>query len=352
MQSPLSLRRVPLLLPLLIMLLTVIGIIPARADSDENAKTDITPKLHGVLRPRWEMDTKGGESRFQLRDARLTVTGNLAPEIDYFFQTNFCDRGKILFLDGWGRIAFTPRFKLQAGQFRLPFGTDCFRAPLNYIFANRSFIGGTMNNVRGVGAKFSYDFILPASSSLLIEAGAFNPTVMSEQNVWVKDMAFAGKALYTVGEMQFSFGAETLIPDSIRINSLTGSATWHHGGWTVEGEYINKHYTNHTHKAAHGYNFFADYAFPVKAGVFNQASVQARFDGMTAYSNGTRNADGLLITNSPARNRVTVGGTLTYKYKAVHCDLRLDYEKYFYHHDAVVATGAGDKICAEMVIRF
>ena len=73
---------------------------------------------------------------------------------------------------------------------------------------------------------------------------------------------------------------------------------------------------------------------------------------MTAYSNGIRNSLGKLTTTNDARNRVTVGGTLTYTCKAVHCDLRLDYEKYFYHHDAVVAVGAGDKICAEMVIRF
>ena len=338
---------------LCLLILLAVNLIPGHADdADPKPSVDILPKVHGVIRPRWEMDTKGGESRFQLRDARVTLNGNLSPAIDYFFQTNFCDRGKILFLDGWGRIAFTPALKLQAGQFRLPYGTDCFRAPLNYFFANRSFIGGTMNNVRGVGAKLSYDFNLPAGSTLLVEAGAFNPTVMAEQNIWVKTLAYAGKAVYNIANVHLSAGAETLIPDSIRINSFTGSATWTRGGWTVEGEYITKHYIHDAYKTAHGYNFFANYAFPVKAGVFNEASVQARFDGMTAYSNGTRNKEGRLTTTNPARNRVTVGATLTYRYKAVHCDLRLDYEKYFYHHDAVVAVGAGDKICAEMVIRF
>ncbi len=73
---------------------------------------------------------------------------------------------------------------------------------------------------------------------------------------------------------------------------------------------------------------------------------------MTAHSNGLRNDLGQLSTTHSARNRITVGGTLSYNYKAIHCDLRLDYEKYFYHHDAVVPVGGGDKICAEMVIRF
>lgn len=320
--------------------------------AEETESVDITPQIHGVLRPRWEMDSKGGESRFQLRNARLNIAGKLAPAIDYYFQADFCDYGSIKFLDGWGRLALSSSLRFQAGQFRLPFGTDCSRAPGNYIFANRSFIGKTMNNVRGVGAKLSYTLALPENSSLLIEGGAFNPSTITDQNIWVKEMAFAGKALYSVGNVKIATGAESLIPDSIRINSVTASATWTCGGWTVEGEYLNKHYVNSAHKAAHGYNFFADYGFPVKAGVFNRASLQARFDGMTAHSNGIRNAQRQLTTTHAARNRVTVGGTLTYTYKTVRCDVRLDYEKYFYHSGVIVPVGAGDKICAEMVIKF
>lgn len=334
-----------------VIFLTSASEIPSGASSEAVAETDLTPKLHGVIRPRWEMDTRGGESRFQLRNARLTVTGNLAPEIDYFFQADFCDRGKILFLDGWGRIAISSSFQFQAGQFRIPFGTDCFRAPANYLFANRSFIGGTMNNVRGVGAKIIYNLRLPASK-LTVEGGAFNPTAITDQNVWVKQMAYGGKAVLSAGHVAFSAGAETLIPDSVRINSLTASATWSCDRWTVEGEYLNKHYVNNAHKAAHGYNFYADYAFPVHVRVFNRASFQGRFDGMTAHSNGIRNSAGFLSTTHSARNRMTLGATLSYVHKAVHCDLRLDYEKYFYHSGYIAPTGASDKICAEMVIRF
>lgn len=323
-----------------------------RTEEAPKDKVDLVPKINGAIRARWEMETKSGASRFQVRNARVAISGAIAPPVHYYIQTDFCDRGKMKILDAWGRVDLTNDLKLQAGQFRLPFGTDCFRGPGNYIFSNRSFIGGTMNNVRGVGAKLSYALPTSATSRLTLEAGAFNPTAMGDHNVWVKQMAFAGKALYTIGEVKIAAGAETLIPDSIRINSLSGSVTWTHGELTLEGEYINKHYTNNAHKAAHGYNIFADYGFPVKAGVFNRASVQARFDGMTAYSDGLRNEEGLLTTNFDARNRVTVGGTLSYIYKFVRCDLRLSYEKYFYHQGAVIAPGAGDKVCAEMVVKF
>lgn len=324
----------------------------AQTEEVKEDKVSLIPKINGAIRARWEMDTKGGESRFQVRNARVIISGAIAPPVDYYIQSDFCDRGKMKILDAWGRLAFTKDLRLQAGQFRLPFGTDCFRGPGNYIFPNRSFIGGTMNNVRGVGAKLSYTLPTSGFSRLTLEAGAFNPTVMTDHNVWVKQLAFAGKAVYTIGDVKLSAGAETLIPDSIRINSLTGSVTWTRGELTMEGEYLNKHYVNHAHKAAHGYNIFADYGFPVKAGVFNRASVQARFDGMTAYSSGVRNEEGKLYTDFIPRNRVTVGGTLSYIYKFVRCDLRLSYEKYFYRHGAVIPVGAGDKVCAEMVVKF
>ena len=320
--------------------------------SAEEEKVDLVPKIHGALRTRWEMDTEDGANRFQVRNARVTLDGKIAPSIDYFVQTDLCNAGKMQILDAWGRIGIADGLKFQAGQFRMPFGTDCFKAPSNYIFANRSFIGKQMCNVRAVGAKLSYTPFSTQFNDMLIEGGAFNPTVITDHNKWVKTLAYAAKIAYRVRNVKFATGVQSIEPDSVRMNLLGGSVTWTCGRWLVEGEYMNKHYTHKSHKSAHAYNIYADYHFPVKAGVFNQASVQARVDGMTAQSSGTRNAEGYLITNNAARNRVTVGGTLTYKYKAVHCDVRLDYEKYFYHHGVTVPEGDGDKITAEMVIRF
>lgn len=320
--------------------------------SAEKEKVDLVPKIHGALRTRWEMNTDDGANRFQVRNARVTLDGKIAPSIDYFVQTDLCNAGKMQILDAWGRLGITDHLKFQAGQFRMPFGTDCFKAPANYIFANRSFIGKQMCNVRAVGAKLSYTIFSDEMNDMLLEGGAFNPTVISDHNKWVKTLAYAAKISYRIRNVKLATGIQSIEPDSVRMNLLGGSVTWTCGRWLVEGEYMNKHYTHKSHKSAHAYNLYADYRMPVKAGVFNQASVQARFDGMTAHSTGTRNADGDLITNHPARNRVTVGGTLSYIHKAVHCDVRLDYEKYFYHSGVTIPQGDGDKICAELVIRF
>jgi len=347
---PTQLLRIVLLL--LMAVPSVIAYANEKSGTENDTEVDLTPKIHGALRTRWEMDTQGGESRFQVRNARVNIAGMIAPAIDYYMQTDLCDCGKMKILDAWGRIALSPSVKFQAGQFRLPFGTDCFHGPANYLFANRSFIGKTVSNIRGVGAKLSYSLALGENSSLTIDGGAFNPTSMADHNVWVKKMAYAGKAVCSVGNISIAAGAETLIPEAVRINLLGTSVTWENGPWTIEGEYINKHYVNSAFKTSHSYNLFADYGFPVRLGVFNRASVQCRFDGMTSHSSGKAGEDGKLFADNAARNRATFGGTLTYSYKIVHCDIRLNYEKYFYHEGYEIPVGDGDKICAELVIKF
>ncbi len=333
---------------LILLLLTATAATTWAADE---AKPNHMPAIHGALRARYEYSPADEAGRFQMRNARLMLSGNVAPEINYFIQTDLCDRGTMKILDAWGRLRLWNTLALQGGQFRLPFGTDCFKTPGSYIFPNRSFVGKEMNNVRGVGAKLAYTFTFP-TSSLVIEGGAFNPTAITDQDVWVKTLAYAAKAQYTMGNMTFATGLQTISPDSVRINLLGGSATWACGRWVVEGEYINKHYTHNRHKTSHGYNVWADYHFPVKAGVFNQASFQTRFDGMTDHSTGARNDHGELTTNNKGRNRVTAGATLTYLSSPARCDLRVSYEKYFYRRCVNPTPADDDKICAELVVKF
>lgn len=337
---------------LILAAMTPAGVRAAQNEEGKEKGFSYVPEIHGALRARYEMDLHGDGSRFQVRNARVSLAGKIAPTIDYFAQTDLCDRGKMKILDAWGRIGITQGLAFQAGQFRMPFGTDCFRAPSNYIFANRSFIGKQMCNVRAVGAKLSYTLPVAAGQSLSVEGGAFNPTSIADHDVWVKELSYAAKVAYAVGNVKVATGMQSIEPDSVRTNLWGASVTWTPGRWTLEGEYMNKHYTHSAHRAAHGWVVWADYALPVKAGVFNRASFQARWDGMTPHSDGNRNESGVLTPTHQARNRITAGATLTYAYKALRCDVRLDYEKYFYHSGAVVAAGDGDKICAEMVIRF
>lgn len=333
----------------------VAGSVPAgSAEEAPAAKVSLTPQIHGALRARFELDTRGGERRFQVRNARLKVQGFLSEAIDYFVQADLCDRGKMKILDVWARIEFARGLRLQAGQFMMPCGVDNFRNPSNYIFINRSPIGKEANNLRGVGAKLIWTCAMPGGRSLSLEGGAFNPTSIADQEVWVRKLAYAGKGVLGLGRgLSLTLGGETIIPDRIRINKFDASVGWIHGPWELNGEYLCKHYAGGSHPDVHAWTVWSSYARPVRWGVFNRASLQGRWDGMTDHSAGKGDPSEPLASTDPARNRITVGGTLTYAAAKVRCDLRVNYEKYFYHR-GVSPTGldAADKVGAEVVVVF
>ena len=295
------------------------------------------------------MATNDGSSRFQVRNARVSIAGKVAPIVSYFVNTDFCDRGKFLFLDAYGRVQLPAGFAVQIGQFRMPFGTDSFRPPGGYFFSNRSFIGKKVNNYRAVGLKVDYNF---AALPLSVQAGVFNPTTIDDHTRWVKDYAYAGRLIYHPGDFSFGLGAESIKPDSVRINLVGVSAGWSSGRWTAEAEYMFRHYTRDTHKATNAWNLFASYGLPLEHSVFDTWSFQARFDGMTALASGTRLPDGSLKTTDAGRNRLTLGSTLDYRYKAVRMAVRLNFEKYFYSSGTTVTPENDDRLSAELIIKF
>ncbi len=338
------------LLKIRVFTIFIFSLVSAASLSYAEEKIDYTPHIHGTVRTRFELATESGKYRFQVRNARVSLDGKIAPMIDYYVNADMCDRGSIKILDVWARIYATKTLGFQAGQFRMPFGVDPFRGPNTYIFANRSFIGKQVCNVRAVGVKAMY--ALP-SVPLSIEAGAFSPTTIGNHSGWNNSLAFAAKATYTIDNVKIATGFQSIIPDSVRTNLVDAAVSWSSGRWFIEGEYMYKHYAARRHKACHAYMLQADYQMPIKAGIFNRLSFQGRFDGMTDHSNALRDEDGLLTTNDPARNRVTVGATISYiKSKNLFLHLRANYEKYFYRHDVTTTPDSGDKALIELVLRF
>ena len=320
----------------------------ADAYAGESEKFSYMPTFHGAFRGRFEQSTQTGEGRFQVRNARLSIEGKVAPIIDYKFQTDLCDRGKMKILDAWASIEACRGLNFRVGQFRQPFGTDCFRGPANYIFANRSAMARYVASVRGVGLQAGYGL---KSVPLKIQVSMFNPTGISEHNVWVKKYAYAAKVSYKPGSLNFAAGFMSLRPEDVRINLWGASAGWTNGTVLLEGEYMHKHYTNNAAKAVNAVNLFADWGLPVKAGVFRRWSLQGRFDSMSSHSEGYRGIDGRLTTDQNSRSRVTVGSTLSYSYRKLRADVRLNYEQYFYGHGGR-GDEAGNRVVAELVVSF
>ena len=346
-------------------LLALTGFItPAYATDNEDSEAwkEYVPKITGVIRARYEVATENGMGRFQVRNARLQVQGNVGPVFDYYINTDFCDRGKVKILDAWGQGHLGYGVSVRLGQFRQPFGMDSFLGPTTYLFNNRSFIGKYMSNVRAVGAQVQYTATgFPAT----VAAGIFNPKDMSDHSEWTHQYAYAARLILSPGPLKLYTGIQSEIPDSVRFNLWNLGAHLEVGQLTLEAEYMNEHYTNQAHKACHGWLAVANYYVPVKWGDFNRISFQARFDGMTGYSTGKRSAvtttgsDGVekteykLITDQPGRNRLTVGTTLSSIIaKRLFTDIRLNYEKYFYRHDAVYDPTDGDRLSLELILSF
>lgn len=319
------------------------------AFAGESDKVDYIPKIGGAIRARWEIETADGYNRFALRNARVKLRGNIARPVQYYLQADLCNQGKMQFLDGWVRLNAFTGFNVQAGQFRIPFGVDPFRGPGSYVFANRSFIGRDIDNIRAVGVKASY--IIPGTG-LTVEGGVFSPGTITDHSKWTRQKAFASKAVWNVGDFSIATGFQSIIPDSIRINMADAAITFRHGRVTAEAEYMYKHYTGDAFSPCHAYNVWADYAIPLHKGLFNRLSFQGRIDGSTAHSSGIRDADGHLKADQPYRNRFTVGSTIAYIKAPMKCELQLNYEKYLYHSDYDAPRGRGDKIVAELIVTF
>ncbi|MDE7389135.1 MAG: porin [Muribaculaceae bacterium] len=306
---------------------------------------DYTPKFHGAVRTRWELDTEQGDQRFQVRNARLTMEGMVAPWATYFVQTDLSDCGVMKILDAYAQLRIVKGLTFRAGQFRMPFGIETFRAPQNYIFANRSFMGKQIMNYRAVGARLAYT--LP-KTPLTLEFGAFNPATISSQGGWHNSVAVAGKALWNVGKgFTVSASYASIKPAALRADVVDGAVEWKSRHWLVAAEYMYKHYgSNSDFDPVHSWMAFGQWFTPVKWGGFNRVAVEGRFDGMTDHINMTSFAE------EAARNRATIGGTLTYAFKVMHVDIRLDYEKYFWHKDYTAPVGDSDRLVAALLIRF
>ena len=72
--------------------------------------------IGGTIRSKYEYQTEEGEGRFEVRTARINVTGNVTPQVSYKAEIDLCDEGKIKMLDAYTRI--TPWKTLQSPSVR------------------------------------------------------------------------------------------------------------------------------------------------------------------------------------------------------------------------------------------
>jgi phosphate-selective porin OprO and OprP len=68
------------------------------------------------------LDEKGKKDGFDIRRARLDLTGNFTPYLSFRLMTDFADKPKIM--DAYAEIKFNDYFNITLGQFRIPFSLE------------------------------------------------------------------------------------------------------------------------------------------------------------------------------------------------------------------------------------
>lgn len=311
---------------------------------------DYLPEIHGTIRGKYEYQTETNESRFEVRNARFSVSGNVHPIVAYKAEVDLSDEGSIRMLDAYARVFPVKNLNFTIGQMRVPFTIDAHRSPHQQYFANRSFIAKQVGNVRDVGFTTAYS--LKGSFPLILEGGLFNGSGLTNQKEWHKTLNYSVKAQLLPNEnWNLTLSTQMIKPENVRINMYDAGIYYQNNRFHIEAEYLYKMYGHAAFEDVHALNSFVNYDLPLKK-VFNKISFLARYDMMTDHSNGLADSEtNVLKINDYARHRVTGGITLSLS-KAFIADLRLNFEKYFYKSSGIPKESERDKIVIEFMTRF
>lgn len=314
------------------------------------------PNVSGTIRGKFEYQPGEGESRFEVRTARIALDGFVVPMVEYKAEIDLSDEGAIKMLDAYAGVLPFEGFKVRLGQMRVPFSIDAHRSPHKQYFANRSFIAKQVGNVRDVG--FYLGYTLPGVP-LTIEGGVFNGSGLTDQkNYWTKEFNFSAKAQYKL-PLGFTLqgSVQKVSPQGTPVYLYDGGVTFQRAGWTLECEYLRKHYTHNSFDDVNALDAFVCYDLPLKK-VFRKMSFLCRYDRMDNHADGKTfitdadgNATGLFKQSDAERQRLTGGITLSLA-KKMNADIRINYEKYFYENSSLAKPSERDKAVVELVIHF
>ena len=91
----------------------------SRRGKEGKAKTDYRPVVHGTLRGKYEYQPEEKAGRFQVRTARVSIEGKVAPVVAYKAEIDLSDEGKIKMLDAYTRLSPLKGFDFTIGQMRV-----------------------------------------------------------------------------------------------------------------------------------------------------------------------------------------------------------------------------------------
>ena len=57
----------------------------------QEKKTEFTPEIHGTVRAKYEYQTEEGEGRFEVRNARISISGKVVDAVSYKAEVDLSD---------------------------------------------------------------------------------------------------------------------------------------------------------------------------------------------------------------------------------------------------------------------
>ena len=322
---------------------------PAAAPAKDPA---VTVELHGTVRAKFEYQPDLGKSRFEVRNARFSVSGRVTPLVNYKAEIDLSDEGSIKMLDAYARLNMLQRsLRLTIGQMRVPFTIDAHRSPHEQYFANRSFIAKQAGNVRDVGATLSWSF--GERVPVTLEGGLFNGSGLTDQkDYWTRSFNYSAKARFRFADrVNLSLSVQKTHPDIVDIRMYDIGAYYENSLWHIEAEYLRKHYAAGSFPGVNVVDAFVCRNVPLRSRALKRLSLLARYDYMSDHSTGVAGPAGVLVADDPERHRVTGGVTLGLGLP-FQADIRINYEAYFYRPTATPALSEQDKVVAEFMVRF
>lgn len=329
-------------------------------DTTRTARVSYVPKIDGAVKVKLEVDLQDAAYRFNVRNSRFGVRGNVSKSMYYRIQVDFNNEGKISILDSY--VGYTiGGFDAKLGQQQYHFSTDLDRGPTTNMFANRSFLAKYLTSYYGsevsdgkivsyvktlgsrdLGLSMSYRFKTDVPLNLI--AGVFNGSGTNNPE-WGKrvnlmgrielggDKGLQGSVAYYHGYSPQHVKVEeqngTFVTEDFeqKLRMVGGELRYTRGGLLLEGEYARRYLCMEGATAmmatalVQGY-----YRFQLpKCPTIDYIAPIARWDM-------GNNVDYLNVQNKLREtfeaNRITVGVNIGFGTKWIQSEIRLNYEKY------------------------
>ena len=194
----------------------VCGCAGASADDSKDYK----PHIYGTVKTKFEISTYDGQMRFNVRNSRLGVRGNVSPALRYAMQIELSSEGKLEVLDSYVAVDLK-HLSISLGQQQYGFSAELDCGGKNY-FANRSFIGKFISQYYSTGLSDgrpvydvntigSRDIGLLLSSGggdfpLTVSLGIFNGEGINNPK-WTRHVNFVSRIGYRINHrLRFAVG--------------------------------------------------------------------------------------------------------------------------------------------------